>query len=302
MSAEQDPSGMKLESARILQNRTFKRVGGLIALLAALGFAPSYVKSATHHMLWSGLFNAPIARTTLLLIHVSCMPVWLLGVFVQIATGGTKFKRLHRATGYIAVSALAIGMCTAFGLQYRQWLALELDTFTFVWSEGFVIATCVNAALGINRAINKRTAEHKDCMLMTVFWSSDPAVRRLIVWLVRWSFPADVVNAQILWMSEIPWHFIMTACLAFMVVIANRVNVTTSVNVCLRLALSMMLAYQNITNVPDMMQADYLKATIACFTAFCLVMLTLVTVACRQQCPRRPSTVTPPSGATCEKV
>lgn len=223
----------KPDKAKQLQNSAFKRFGFAAALIGLLGFVPSYYKAATTGVLWSVSHDAPHTENDFLVPHFICMLFWLFGAFGQLASGGTSYKKTHRICGYVALSGLFIGMLGASGNIFKYDFAdqgvagMAAGGYTIL----LVLGATVNGAVGLGRAIQKRTKEHKDHMLMAIMWSLDPAVHRFAMWLIRWFANGHVDSDLLLTFGKLPANFILVTLFGTMLVRGQRVTCINVANV-----------------------------------------------------------------------
>jgi len=112
-------------------------------------------------------------------------------VGIQLWTGDKpQQKTTHRIGGWIAFGAVILGISISGGWIWPMWndFANGFDSPTagagfYTMLNGLAIAT--NAILMVIYAKKGRLAKHKDHALMTLFWTLDPGIHRLYMWLMR---------------------------------------------------------------------------------------------------------------------
>lgn len=228
-----------VDQSKKIQNRSFKRFGGIAAVVGLLGFVPSYYNAARTGVLWSVSHDAPHTENDFLIPHFICMLVWLFGAFVQLTTGGTTYKKVHRYTGYISVAGLVVGMIGAGGNIFKYDFAAQgiAGIGAGIYTVILMLGATVNGIVGVSRAIQKRTPEHKDHMLMALMWSLDPAVHRFCMWLIRWCASGDVDPTELLTFGKLPANFFLVTCFGTMIVISRRVTCINVANVGMQFVL-----------------------------------------------------------------
>ncbi len=175
------------------QNWAYKRGGAWLLILgAAGGFLPSLFILMTKNQVWSVNEQGPHSSVDAsLLLHIPIAVIWISLVGVQLWSGDKSDRRiLHRYVGWVALLAGILGIGLIGG-----WIWPLLNDFSGGLSSptaGAGIYTMitglgvgVNGILTIIYARQKNFAAHKDHALMTLFWTMDPGLHRLNMWLMR---------------------------------------------------------------------------------------------------------------------
>lgn len=222
--------------AKKLQNISFKAVGSSAVFAGIAGFTPSLYKMLTD-CIWSVSHDAPHTDTDFLLVHGVFMVFWILACLVQLWSGGVAKRRLaHRVGGWLGSLSLAAGMLfAACNMVKYDWLENQ-QVYAGSYTLMLLLAACFNLLLGLQRAIRRRFAEHKDYMLMAIMMSLDPAIHRLSMWCIRWGSGKQHLDADnLLMLGKMPANFLLIVAFGSMAVRARRVNCVTLGNLSLQL-------------------------------------------------------------------
>ncbi len=175
------------------QTSVYKWGGGLLLVCGALGgFGPSVSILLARGQVWSVNRQAPHSDAdTALGVHIALAAAWALLFGVQLVTGGVRARRrLHRMAGFAALVAALVGVSLSGGF---IWTAIhdfadglrgpfaKAGIYTVIMGLG----VAANAVLTGVHAVRRNFVLHKDFALMTLFWSLDPGVHRLYMWLMR---------------------------------------------------------------------------------------------------------------------
>jgi len=183
--------GKKANSIR--HNIVYKRAG---YVLLALGFIGGFLPSVLILFFTGEVFSVneqgphPMVDTTLF-VHIPLAILFALLAGFQLWSGDKKRqKKTHRLIGWIAFGAVAVGISMSGG-----WIWPILNDFSngldsptagagvYTILNGLAIA--INASLMVFYAKKGKLAKHKDHALMTLFWTMDPGIHRLFMWLMR---------------------------------------------------------------------------------------------------------------------
>jgi hypothetical protein len=188
-----DPSKAQAKPAASRQTSAYKIGGGLLLLFGALGgFGPSISLLIAKGKVWSVNRQAPHTDAdTTLGVHIVLAALWIVVFAFQLWTGGVRSKRAaHRLGGWLALGAVLLGVSLSGGF---IWTAIH--DFADGLRGPFAKAGIYTVALGIGAAVNavltgvyakkRKFLLHKDFALMTLFWTLDPGVHRLYMWLMR---------------------------------------------------------------------------------------------------------------------
>lgn len=174
-------------------NQLYKRAAVLLLILGAVGgFLPSLFMLAKTGQVWSVNHQAPHSMVDqYLLVHIPLAFLWALLVGVQLWTGQVPGRRkLHIRLGWLSLATGVIGVGVIGG-----WVWPLINDF----AEGFDspnagagiytmtmgVGVVVNGLLAGYFARKRDLARHKDHVLMTLFWTMDPGIHRLNMWLMR---------------------------------------------------------------------------------------------------------------------
>ena len=222
---------------KVLQNRWYKRWGGAAAVLGIAGFLPS-LYHLCRGVVWSVSHDAPHTEVdSFLKVHAASMCVWFVALAVQIPTGGTSYKAVHRWVGYVGVSGLGVGMLTSTAWVFKFDVA-KGDVAGAAYTLLLIVCSSVNMILAVHHVRQRHTSEHKDHALMALMWSLDPAIHRFIMWLVRWAMAPAIPDARKLLMyGKLPANALLVLCFGLMAVGAKRLNAVMKVNIGLQFLL-----------------------------------------------------------------
>ena len=182
----------KSKANSVLQNKVYKRAGFLLLLLGFGGFLPSIFIFLGTGKVFSVNEQGPHPMVDMaLLVHIPLAIIFALMVGVQLWSGDKpKQKKAHKIGGWIAFATLFLGISVAGGWVWPLWndFANGLNSPTagagfYTMLNGLAIAT--NAVLMVVYAKKGQLAKHKDHALMTLFWTLDPGIHRLYMWLMR---------------------------------------------------------------------------------------------------------------------
>lgn len=215
------------------QNRAFRACGLAALALGVVGFAPS-VGHALLGTLWSVAHDAPHTATDFLGGHAVCAVVWTLAAVAQLCTGGVpRYGVAHRFGGYVGTTGLLLAMALAAANELR--FATPGSALGSAYTLLLVLGASFTAIVGIVRAKQRRFPEHKDCALLAIMFTMDPAVHRLSMWTIRFIIgggtmtadPAVVDPGKLLILGKMPANFILYVVFGGMFVRSRRVNRVT---------------------------------------------------------------------------
>ena len=202
-------------------------------MLGVIGFGPS-VGHALSGTLWSVSHDAPHTDTDFLGVHAVCAAVWTLAAGAQLCTGGVpRWSAVHRFGGYGATTSLVLAMALAAANELK--FATPGSALGSAYTLLLVLGSVSTAAMGVVRARQHRFAEHKDCVLLAIMFTMDPAVHRLSMWTIRLivgggTLPADpgvVDPGKLLILGKMPANFILYVVFGSMFIRGRRINRVT---------------------------------------------------------------------------
>ncbi len=272
--------------ATCLQNRIYKRAGALLLVLgAAGGFVPSLWMFATSGQVWSVNHQAPHTLVdTYLLIHIPLAVLWALLVAGQLWSGQVRVRRyLHVSLGWVALASgvIGIGVIGGWVWQLIHDFADGLDSanagagiYTMSMGAGVVI----NGILAGHYARKRDLARHKDHALMALFWTMDPGIHRLNMWLMRLfggdTWAPENTNGLGIAIAKLPANLSLIAWALTMAILARRLNGIVWSNVAGQFAL---WCFGTVA-VVGTFQSQFIAWTVVCASAvlFCLLWFTQV--------------------------
>ena len=225
----------------ILQNQVYKRAGFLLLILGFGGFLPSILLLLFTGKVFSVNEQGPHPMVDMaLLIHIPLAIIFALMVGMQLWSGDKpQQKKIHRIGGWIAFSAVFLGISVSGGWVWPMWndFANGLDSPSagagfYTMLNGLAIAT--NAILMVYYAKKNQLAKHKDHALMTLFWTLDPGIHRLYMWIMRlfcwdcWA-PENTGDMGIA-IAKLPANLSLVCWALVMAFLAKRLNTTILVN------------------------------------------------------------------------
>lgn len=174
------------------QSSIYKRGGALLLMLGTIGFTPSIGLLLFKGHIWSVNEQGPHPSVDFsLFVHIPLAVIWIGLVAHQLWSGNVaKRRKFHRRLGWIAVLAVVIGV----GL-FGGWIWPLLNDFSQGLNSPTAGAGIYTMLMGLGVGINgimaavyakrKQFPIHQDFALMTLFWTMDPALHRLYLWLMR---------------------------------------------------------------------------------------------------------------------
>lgn len=180
-------------AASQLQNHVYKRAAALLLILGAGGgFLPSLFMFAKTGQVWSVNHQAPHSMVDqYLLMHIPLAVLWSLLVGVQLWSGQVRGrKQLHITLGWLCLATGVLGIGVIGG-----WIWPLINDFADgfdspnagagIYTMTMGVGVVVNGLLAGYFARKRDFARHKDYVLMTLFWTMDPGIHRLNMWLMR---------------------------------------------------------------------------------------------------------------------
>ena len=174
-------------------NQLYKRAAVLLLILGAVGgFLPSLFMLAKTGQVWSVNHQAPHSMVDqYLLVHIPLAFLWALLVGVQLWTGQVPGRRkLHIRLGWLSLATGVIGVGVIGG-----WVWPLINDFAEGFDSPNAGAGIYTMTMGVGVVVNGRLAgyfarkrdlaRHKEPVLTTLFWSLDPGIHRLNMWLMR---------------------------------------------------------------------------------------------------------------------
>ena len=219
-----------------LQNRVYKRAGALLLILgAAGGFLPSVLILANTGHVWSVNQQAPHSMVdTYLLIHIPLAVIWACLVAVQLWSGQVlKRRRLHMTLGWITLATGIVGIGIVGG-----WLWPLVNDFANGFDSPNAGAGIYTMSMGLGVVVNglmagyfahkRDLARHKDHALMALFWTMDPGLHRLNMWLMRWfggdTWSPEQTGGLGIAIAKLPANLTLIAWALTMAILARRLN------------------------------------------------------------------------------
>ncbi|MDW3645430.1 MAG: DUF2306 domain-containing protein [Bacteroidia bacterium] len=192
-TGEKETSSLSKAALNRKQNQIYKRAGTILLVLGALGgFLPSILKLLTTGHVWSVNEQGPHPSVDAsLYFHIPLAVIWVSLAAVQLWSGQVaKRRKIHRRVGYLAAGAgiLGIGIVGAWIWPLLNDFSQGLESptagagiYTILLGFGVII----NGSLTIYHAKKQNLQLHKDFALMTLFWTLEPGIHRLYMWLMR---------------------------------------------------------------------------------------------------------------------
>ena len=272
--------------ATFLQNRIYKRAGALLLVLgAAGGFVPSLWMFAATGQVWSVNHQAPHSLVDIyLLVHIPLAVLWALLVGLQLWSGQVRARRdLHVFVGWITLATGVIGIGIIGG-----WIWPLIHDFSDgldsanagagIYTISMGLGVVINGILAGHYARKRDLARHKDHVLMALFWTMDPGIHRLNMWLMRlfggdtWA-PENTSGLGIA-IAKLPANLSLIAWALTMAILARRLNRIVWSNVAGQFAL---WCFGTVA-VVGTFQSQLIAWTVVCVSAllFCLLWYTHV--------------------------
>ncbi len=219
-----------------LQNRIYKRAGALLLVLgAAGGFLPSLFMLAKTGQVWSVNHQAPHSMVDVyLFIHIPLAVVWALLIAVQLWSGQVTSRRyLHISLGWFTLATGVIGIGVVGGLIWPL-----VNDFADGFDSPNVGAGIYTMSMGAGVIINwvlagyyarkGDLARHKDHALMAIFWTMDPGIHRLNMWLMRMfggdTWAPEQTSGLGIAIAKLPANLTLIAWALIMAILARRLN------------------------------------------------------------------------------
>ena len=272
--------------ATSLQNRIYKRAGALLLVLgAAGGFVPSLWMFSATGQVWSVNHQAPHSLVDIyLLVHIPLAVLWALLVGLQLWSGQVRARRdLHVFLGWITLATGVIGIGIIGG-----WIWPLIHDFSDgldsanagagIYTISMGLGVVINGILAGHYARKRDLARHKDHVLMALFWTMDPGIHRLNMWLMRlfggdtWA-PENTSGLGIA-IAKLPANLSLIAWALTMAILARRLNRIVWSNVSGQFAL---WCFGTVA-VVGTFQSQLIAWTVVCVSAvlFCLLWYTHV--------------------------
>ena len=242
-SEEEGTAGLNQAALIQKQTQVYKKAGVILLIFGAVGgFLPSILKLLSTGNVWSVNEQGPHPSVDAsLYFHIPLAVIWVSLAAVQLWSGQVaKRKKIHRRLGWLAAAAgiLGIGIIGA-------WIWPLLNDF----SQGFDSPTAgagiytillgfgviVNGSLTVYHAKRKNFQLHKDFALMTLFWTLEPGIHRMYMWLMRlvcwecWS-PEQTMDMGIA-IAKLPANISLIFWALLMAYFARRLNKIILLNV-----------------------------------------------------------------------
>jgi len=177
--------------AKKRQNTAYKRGGAVLLFFGALaGFGPSISLLCYHGYVWS--VDHQDRHTEVdgwLIAHMVGAITWAIAATMQLITGGVRERiTLHRAGGWVAATAAVVGVAGMGGFAWT--IKYDFDgtaggTGAGIYTVLLGVMVMFNVVLLVVKARRRDMPSHKDHALLAIFWTMDPAVHRLCMWLMR---------------------------------------------------------------------------------------------------------------------
>lgn len=243
------PPALTAGAASRLQNHVYKRAAALLLILGAGGgFLPSLFMFAKTGQVWSVNHQAPHSMVDqYLLLHIPLAVLWALLVGVQLWSGQVRGrKQLHITFGWLGLATGVVGIGVIGG-----WIWPMVNDFAHGFDSPNAGAGIYTMAMGVGVVVNgllagycarKRDfARHKDYVLMTLFWTMDPGIHRLNMWLMRllgddiWA-PEQTAGLGIA-IAKLPANLTLIVWAFVVATMARRVNAIIWSNIAGQVAL-----------------------------------------------------------------
>jgi len=213
--------------------------------MSAAGFAPSLYIILTTGVVWSVNQQKPhIDVDGPLWVHIVLTSIFLCLIGIQLLTGDKKSGlKTHRINGRIVAFTALVGTALAGG-----WVWTFIHDFSegvngpffqagiYTWIMGFGVA--INTILAVAYARRKNFLLHKDHALMILFWTFDPAIHRLWMWLMRvacWDCWEPQYTAGLgTVFAKLPANLFLVAWALIMCAYAGRLNKIIVANVAVQ--------------------------------------------------------------------
>ena len=217
-------------------NQLYKRAAVLLLILGAVGgFLPSLFMLAKTGQVWSVNHQAPHSMVDqYLLVHIPLAFLWALLVGVQLWTGQVPGRRkLHIRLGWLSLATGVIGVGVIGG-----WVWPLINDFTDgfdspnagagVYTMTMGVGVVVNGLLAGYFARKRDLARHKDYVLMTLFWTMDPGIHRLNMWLMRLfggdTWAPEQTNGLGIAIAKLPANLTLIIWAIVVAILARRLN------------------------------------------------------------------------------
>lgn len=175
------------------QNYVYKRAAAMLLIFGAVGgFLPSLFMLAKTGQVWSVNQQAPHSMVDqYLLLHIPLAVLWAVLVGVQLWSGQVPRRRgFHRRLGWLSLATGVVGVGVIGG-----WIWPLINDFADgfdspnagagIYTMTMGVGVVVNGLLAGYFARKRDLGRHKDYVLMTLFWTMDPGIHRLNMWLMR---------------------------------------------------------------------------------------------------------------------
>ncbi len=224
------------EAARIRQTEVF-RISTVVLLVlgAAGGFLPSIFMMLLTGKVWSVNHQAPHSMVDVYLImHIPLAIAWTLLVALQLWSADIGRRRsIHKSFGWLTLATGIIGIGLIGGIIWPlvNDFSDGLDSPNAgvgIYTMAMGIGVIVNGTLAGLSAKRRDLAKHKDFIIMTVFWTLDPGLHRLYMWLMRlfggdtWA-PEQTAGLGIA-IAKLPANLTLIAWAIVVGILARRLN------------------------------------------------------------------------------
>jgi len=224
------------EAARIRQTDVFRRsTVVLLALGAAGGFLPSIFMMLLTGKVWSVNHQAPHSMVDVYLImHIPLAIAWSVLVALQLWSADIGRRRsIHKSFGWLTLTTgiLGIGLIGGIIWPLVNDFSDGLDSPNAgagIYTMAMGMGVIVNGTLAGLYAKRRDLAKHKDFIIMTVFWTLDPGLHRLYMWLMRlfggdtWA-PEQTAGLGIA-IAKLPANLTLIAWAIVVGILARRLN------------------------------------------------------------------------------
>jgi len=184
-------------NTRKSQSEGYKDIAIVLFVIGYLGFLPGVIIGFMRGYPISTLAIGPHENiNSLLYIHIFSALVWVPLCAHQFLVGNRG--KLHRIVGYIA--ALIWNIPMGFNITFiwsgdftnithvEDFFVTLLAMFTSVFHLYTIImyfGVTINMALGVAAARRKDLVNHKDYMIVTLLWTADPGLNRVVIHLTH---------------------------------------------------------------------------------------------------------------------
>lgn len=219
-----------------LQNSIYKRFAMWLLFLGAVGgFLPSLLIILQRGHVWSVNHQSPHTLVDLyLIIHIPLSFLWAGFAALQVWSGQVAHRRqLHQSIGKAALVCGIMGVGLFGGIawpivnDFNEGLtgpSVGAGLYTIIVGFGVII----NGFLAIHCVKIGDLAGHKDHAMMMLFWTLDPGLHRLAMWLMRLfgdsTWAPENTNGLGIAIAKLPANMTLIFGSLAMAVLARRLN------------------------------------------------------------------------------